>query len=346
MSNNGTSNKNGLENRVVATAIGDADLEDYLSQLMFSQGWNIVHRSLDSESLQRFYAETGISKSTLIYTTDFPTASPRFFAELANRHDLTLVNIDSIPTNAHALMSHIRQQLRVPLIHSGEAISTESEPLVTPPINRISPQRNIVVTGTTGAPGRTTISLALARHFAESTSVELLDADTNSPCLRELIPINESSNFQLSTLDSTLQPRELVASDQLRIIDLGALGRMSTEVTDRRWQANLRTNVMEKSATAFYVAPASEMGLKRISDFLAEISLLINKSNLVFLLNKAGSGKADKAITTRFETLVHGYAWGKITLDYALHSPSLPFSLRENRFTKEVAKIATLVKGS
>ncbi len=346
MSNNGTSNKNGLENRVVATAIGDADLEDYLSQLMFSQGWNIVHRSLDSESLQRFYAETGISKSTLIYTTDFPTASPRFFAELANRHDLTLVNIDSIPTNAHALMSHIRQQLRVPLIHSGEAISTESEPLVTPPINRISPQRNIVVTGTTGAPGRTTISLALARHFAESTSVELLDADTNSPCLRELIPINESSNFQLSTLDSTLQPRELVASDQLRIIDLGALGRMSTEVTDRRWQANLRTNVMEKSATAFYVAPASEMGLKRISDFLAEISLLINKSNLVFLLNKAGSGKADKAIIARFEALVHGYAWGKITLDYALHSPSLPFSLRENRFTKEVAKIATLVKGS
>ena len=139
MSNNGASNNAGLENRVVATAIGDADLEDYLSQLMFSQGWNIVHRSLDSETLQRFYAETGIGKSTLIYTTDFPAASRGFFVELADRHDITLVNIDSIPTNAHALMSHIRQQLRVPLIHSGEAISAESELPVIPPPNRISP---------------------------------------------------------------------------------------------------------------------------------------------------------------------------------------------------------------
>jgi hypothetical protein len=282
----------------------------------------------------------------LIYTTDFPAASPRFFVELANRHDLTLVNIDSIPTNAHALMSHIRQQLRVPLIHSDETVSGELEVPVAPPSNRISGQRSIVVTGTTGAPGRTTIALALARHFAQSSSVELLDADTSSPCLRELVPMNESGTFQVSTLDPTLRPRELAASDQLRIIDLGALGRMSAEVTDRRWQANLRTNIMEKSATAFYVASASEMGLKRVSDFIAELPLLINKSNLVFVLNKAGSGKADKAIIARFEALVHGYAWGKITLDYALHSTALPFSLRENRFTKEVAKIATLVKGS
>jgi hypothetical protein len=340
------SNSPGLENRVVATAIGDADLEDYLSQLMFSQGWNIVHRSLDSDSLQRFYTDTGIGKSTLIYTTDFPAASPRFFVELADRHDLTLVNIDSVPTNAHALMSHIRQQLRVPLIHSGEVIANDSETLITPQVIPEARQRNIVVTGTTGAPGRTTIALALARHFAQSSPVELLDADTSSPCLRELVTMNESSNIQVSTLDPALRPRELAASDRLRIIDLGALGRMSTEVTDRRWQANLRTNVMEKSATAFYAAPASEMGLKRISNFVAELPLLINKSNLVFLLNKAGSGKADRAIIARFEALVQGHAWGKITLDYALHSPALPFSLRENRFTKEVAKIATLVKGS
>ena len=346
MSNNGASNNNGLENRVVATAIGDADLEDYLSQLMFSQGWNIVHRSLDSDSLQRFYTDIGIGKSTLIYTSEFPGSSSSFFAELASRHDLTLVNIDSIPTNAHALMSHIRQQLRVPLIHSGEGIMTDSEIPGTLPTVPLARQREIVVTGTSGAPGRTTIAIALSRHFAQATSVELLDADTNSPGLRDLVLINESSNIHVSTLDPTTRPRELASSDQLRIIDLGALGRLTTEVTDRRWQANLRTNVMEKSATAFYLAPAHDLGLKRMSDFIAELPLLINKSNLVFLLNKAGSGKADKAIIARFEALVHGYAWGKITLDYALHSPSLPFSLRENRFTKEVAKIATLVKSN
>jgi hypothetical protein len=340
------SNSAHSENRVVATAIGDADAEDYLSQLMFSQGWNIVHRSLDAASLQRYYDEFGIDKSTLIYTTNFPGAAPGFFADLAQSFGLTLVNIDSIPMNAHILMSHIRQQLRVPLIHTPSDDVLDGATMFDPVPTKVTHQRNIVVTGTTGAPGRTTVSIALARHLAQTSPVELLDADTHASNLHETMVKGASENISLTALDFANQPRELATSGQLRIIDLGALGRMATEVTDRRWQANLRTNVMEKSASALYVVPAHDVGLKRLTEFTVELPLLINKKNLIFLLNRSGSGRSDKAIIGQFESLVQGHAWGKISLDYALHSPTLPFSLRENRFTKEVAKIAALINSS
>ena len=33
----------------VITAIADADFEDFVAQLLFSQGWSIIHRAFDAD---------------------------------------------------------------------------------------------------------------------------------------------------------------------------------------------------------------------------------------------------------------------------------------------------------
>jgi hypothetical protein len=322
--------------RSMATAIGDAELEDFVAQLMFSQGWSIVHRSLGADSLQGFLGSNPESKYVLIHTSDFMGGSDTFFDTLVNNRNLTLINIDGISANSHALMSHIRQQLRAPLIQ------TETHPVQSP--LKIVRQQNIVVTGTAGAPGRSTIARALARHFVRNLPVELYDADTQAPICLALMKPGDLPNLAITEIDISIRPTELPPTSRLRVVDLGALGKLASEVTDRRWQANLRTNVMEKSMSSIYVVSAHDLGLKRLAEFIAELPMLINKSNLRFVLNKAGSGRADKELVARFESLVHGYQWGKVSTDYSLNSAALPFALRESRFTKEIAKIASLVK--
>ena len=41
----------------VVTAISEADTEDYVAQLLFSQGWSIIYRAFDAQMLETFLDE-------------------------------------------------------------------------------------------------------------------------------------------------------------------------------------------------------------------------------------------------------------------------------------------------
>jgi hypothetical protein len=100
----------------VVTAIADAESEDYLSQLLFSQGWSIVFRAFDFEGLMQFLEGRGkLARTVLIYKSDLPGLD---LSELDDQKSpsTTIICIDDIPNNAHLLMTQIRSQLRLPLI--------------------------------------------------------------------------------------------------------------------------------------------------------------------------------------------------------------------------------------
>ena len=54
----------------VVTAIGDAEAEDYVAQLLFSQGWNIHHRALDFEGLISYIQSSDSKNSQILISTD------------------------------------------------------------------------------------------------------------------------------------------------------------------------------------------------------------------------------------------------------------------------------------
>ena len=329
--------------RWIVTALGDADAEDYLAQLLFSQGWNIVHRGLDMDSVEGFVLAWRGAKLTLIYTLDFPGITLGLISALDQDSQITVVSIDNIPINAHALMTTIRGQLRAPLIHSDVAPIENTDVQQSPQLrSRVSPSQ-IVITGTVGAPGRTTLALALARRLAQEAPVELMDADLVAPCCEHFW----RGEASLVIFDASTKATSLPDNELARVIDLGALGRLGADATDRRWQSVLRTNVLEGASSTIFVAAGTELGLHRLSEFISDLPILINKRNLIFVLNKSGKAKHDKALTAEFEKKVAGYPWERVSMDYSLHSalaaPTQLF-MGENRFTKEVAKIANLIK--
>ena len=328
--------------RTIVTAIGDADAEDYLAQLMFSQGWNIVHRGMDADSLHNFFETSYGAGATLIYTRDFVGASDSFFTDLGEKHGLILISIDNIPVNAHSLMSVIRQQLRAPLIHYDDS-SQPAAIQISTPVN----SQTVVVTGTVGAPGRTTIAIALARKLSSAEDVELIDADTEAPACVEMLATYPEGRLLVTTINPTERLTTLTPSKAPRVVDMGAIGRIGRQSTDRRWPSELRTNLLEQSSTTIFVVPGSEIGLARLSHFLVDLPLLINKRNLIFLWNKAGSGRSDKAMMADFEKRTTGHPWARVSMDYALQSGQSSMGAlvgRENRFAKEIAKIANLIK--
>ena len=67
----------------VVTAIADSDSEDYVSQLLFSQGWSIIFRAIDMNSLSDFIANRGdMLRTVIIYQTDLPGYDSGIFEHL------------------------------------------------------------------------------------------------------------------------------------------------------------------------------------------------------------------------------------------------------------------------
>jgi hypothetical protein len=190
----------------VITAISDADCEDFVSQLLFSQGWSIIYRAIDMPGLVDFLDARGSAlRTVVIFKSDLPDFDLGKMQAFANSK-ITNICIDSVETNSHKLMTHIRGQLRLPLI-----VSNEGAVLITKEIDEIpAGTRNtksakarrpcvITITGTVGAPGRSSVALNIANYLAVESRVNIYDADTRAPALEYFLgraaKNNENLNF-------------------------------------------------------------------------------------------------------------------------------------------------------
>ena len=100
----------------VVTAISDSECEDFVSQLLFSQGWSIIYRAIDMAGLMEFLdARKGELRTVVIFKSDLPNFDEALL-ESASNSKVKNICIDKIETNSHQLMTYIRGQLRLPLI--------------------------------------------------------------------------------------------------------------------------------------------------------------------------------------------------------------------------------------
>ena len=130
----------------VVTAIGDADAEDYVAQLLFSQGWNIVFRAFDMMALMEYFNNRPTElRTVLVFRKDLPEFDSTELDKLISP-TLTMISLDGITLVAHQVMTHIRSQLRLPLI--------VNQPLKAPEIILKPKNETLLVTGTTGSPDR------------------------------------------------------------------------------------------------------------------------------------------------------------------------------------------------
>lgn len=300
----------------VITGIADAEIEDFVAQLLYSQGWSIVHRAIDVNSLATCLTERGgVLRTVIIYRSDLPQWSEDLLPQLGSAM-ITFISLDGVEINSHSIMSHIRGQLRLPMIHHSELEASVAP--TSRPSNVVKNQHKIVtITGTSGSPGRSYLALALADYISWQRKVQLVDADLRSPSLAYLKGANsrggnvdQASRFQLITLDSSTKPTELnlgePSSPKVSLIDIGALGPLEEVVNDRRWQASLTHNILETSTTLIYVTRSSGLGLLRLERFIHEFPVLLRKIPIIYVLSQGGTTRQDRAIVSRFNALTHG----------------------------------------
>ena len=291
----------------VVTAIGDAEAEDYVAQLLFTQGWNIIYRAFDMNSLQEFLNNRAKElRTVLVYRrdlTDFDISIIDSFASPS----LTAISLDDIAMNSHLIMQHIRTHLRLPLIINKPQWSQE--------IQEPKKFKTILVTGTAGAPGRSTIAVNLALE----SNLPIADLDFRSPAIKYLI---ERSDLNIPVLNlEEEKPREYRPSESA-ILDIGQLPPIGEMVNDRRWQAVLMNSAFEVATKLIYVCKANGLSLIRLTKFIEEFPILLRKIPIIYVFNLAGNSREERAMERGFSKIVAGESSIIIANDARIANPS------------------------
>lgn len=306
----------------VVTAIGDAEDEDYIAQLLFSQGWSIIYRALDMGSLLDFFEKRPAELRTIIvYKEDLADFN---LSELNNliTPSTTCISLDGIPTNSHEIMVHLRSSIRLPLITG--IVQTTS----TPEVAKKS-FKNILVTGTEGSPGRSTLALNLALEL----DYAIFDLDFRAPAQSYLINRSEVG-VELKTLGAE-KPREFESNSDA-VLDIGPLPPLDQLVNDRRWSAALLNSVLDCASDLIFVCRASGLSLIRLEKFISQFPILLRKIPITYVFNLAGNSREERALEKHFLKMVSGERNLVIPSDLRIQNPVKSGS-------KAIGKLAALI---
>jgi len=333
----------------VITAISDADCEDFVSQLLFSQGWSIIFRAIDMSGLAKFLEErTGALRTVVIYKSDLP----EFEQELLNKFlspKITHICIDNIETNSHILMTHIRGQLRLPLIIESTKFEDRSKPNnLTTLASALKQPCVITITGTVGAPGRSSVALNIANYLAEGSEVNIYDADSRAPALDYLLgrAVKSSENLSLVDISTLSKSAEISIPDRSRIsvVDLGPLPPLEEVVNDRRWQAGFINRTLEETTTLIYLCKSNGLSLIRLEQFISQFPVLLRKLPIIYILNQSRSTREGRALANRFTKICDGETSFILPAHEQINTNLAIPAKRETAFGKAIAEIGRIAQ--
>jgi hypothetical protein len=324
----------------VITAIGEAELEDYVSQLLFTQGWSIIFRAFDGTSLEEYmHNRSSELRTVIVYTSDLPNLNITNLESFTTTA-VSLICLDGIPHAAHEIMQRIRGQLRIPMVQGTSVRNTSIT--ATPTISE-SKQKIILVTGSSGGPGKTLLATAIASEISTHRKVTLVDADFRSIPLNEYFP---AEDFTIHPLVASEKPKELPETDskEVIIVDMGVLPPLGEVVNDRRWISLLHNHLFETATQLIYVAQTTKGSLLQLSQFKNEFPLLMQKVSPIYICVGKGGSKEVKRARIAFEQLTTGERSYHITEAALLPAPSgaLESLLSSGKKAqKEIGSIAT-----
>ena len=333
----------------VVTAISDSECEDFVSQLLFSQGWSIIYRAIDMAGLMEFLdARKGELRTVVIFKSDLPNFDEALL-ESASNSKVKNICIDKIETNSHQLMTYIRVQLRLPLIanaglaNSGKLGAIESQ--------QVPAERKpcvITITGTVGSPGRSSVALNIANYLAANSQVNLYDADLRAPALEYFIGRAGKNNENLK-LTSLISQEKLVdskigESSAINIVDLGSLPPLTEVVNDRRWQAGFINRTLEETTTLIYLCKSNGLSLIRLEQFMSQFPVLLRKLPIIYILNQSGSTREDRALANRFSKMCDGEISFILPMNHRINTNLAEPAKRESGFGRTISEIGRIAR--
>jgi hypothetical protein len=302
--------------------------------------------------LSNFLVErTGALRTVVIYKSDLLD----FNQEELNKFlspKITHICLDNIETNSHILMTHIRSQLRLPLIiESANKQKIDKGYLLDESSNASAVNKKpcvITITGTVGAPGRSSVALNIANFLADTSRVNIYDADSRAPALDYLLGrANKSSQnlsmINISTLDKSSEI-SIADGSRISVVDLGPLPPLEEVVNDRRWQAGFINRTLEETTTLIYLCKSNGLSLIRLEQFISQFPVLLRKLPIIYILNQSRSTREDRALANRFTKICNGEVSFILPTHEDINTNLAVPAKRGTTFGKTIAEIGSIAQ--
>ena len=296
---------------VIVTAISNSDQESFIAGTLFTQGWSVIHRAVDFESLLEFATNQKEQASTalLLYSPDlndfdtkiFETLSLSFRQIIGFASSTTVRStgdlLHEIPATAPQLATFIRGYVRSPLIR-------KLKPLIHPEKRA----RVIAISSAGSCTGASTVAINLAYELSlKSKKILLVDAnlaDSNIAVYLDqrnlvdeelwrlsspLLYIKELTRQRIAEFDSFIEKAN--SEFDFIILDIGTIHDLSSQLSDRRADSLVITWVGDHADDLWIIARPDRIGqvrFKKITSILNRTSII---SSITFVLNMRSNGR-------------------------------------------------------
>jgi len=295
----------------VITAISNAQVEGFVAGTFFAQGWSVIFRAIDIESLEKYLLANleSARDSLLIFAPDLPGLTRARLDEVSKsvkqlvgfstqpEKDIHLGELHLLPTTTTDLVSLVRGFVRAPMLRQ----STQTQ--------RQARRAHVLAIGSAGSnTGCTTLAINIAMEMSVLEKQTLLiDANFRAPSIAALLAIrNLNSDSGWRTIAPSLSIAEIVQdqastfetlmeqatqSFERVVIDLGSISGLSNRLTDRRWTSAMTTWSCDQADELMIVARPDLLGLHRLQQVGELIEKTAIRSALSFTLNMRDQGR-------------------------------------------------------
>ena len=320
------------EGNSVVTAIRGAEFEGFVAGTLFSQGWNVTFRALDTCSLLTYLENASQSISLLLISADLEGLTPEKLEEIRSSgvrlflftspttQTQTFPEAISRPTTSLELLGLIRGSLRTPMIRGTR--------------NEKARARTIAIASVLPSAGCTTLTINLGAELARlGKKVLIVDAHPYFSAFairlgeRGLTDSNEPRNIssQLWAFEVTQEniSGALTALDRARfdfdyiLIDIGALRDFPAILTGKRWCSEVFIWVTTYAEDLWLLCKTDQLSLEKLKLLTGQLAHNSIKPILSFVqiassFSKRGKQESDpflQCVTPLRPSKVWVYPW-------------------------------------
>jgi len=309
-----------LEMPTVITAIASSDTEGFIAGTLFAQGWSVVFRAIDWDSLERYMsANHEVSRGALLlFASDLPGITKAKVDSIGlkirqaigfsidQKLDCDFIELHEVPKSTTDLVSLVRGFVRTPMVRG----------INTP--QRAARKARVIAVGSAGSYTGCTmlaINLAMESSILENSTL-LIEGNYRAPSIAAYLAMrNINSDTPWKTIAPHLSLTEIdqehagsidefmdraAAEFELIIIDLSSISGLSNRLTDRRWTSTMTTWCCDQADELMIVSRADQLGAHRLAQVIDLLQNTSVRANLSFVMNMKSPGKRGESEEAKF----------------------------------------------
>lgn len=284
----------------IITYLKDAEFEDKVIEALISKGISearLEYRAISEQSLLSYLEILAVSDLRRILILDQEIKTDALLKVLRKHKNLVICDFNSDTSIA-------REEIEA-IVNRSIRESDNEVPLR----QTFKAQKNLfVVTGTTGAPGVTTLTINLGFEISRMKRVEMLDAHPYRRDLAFLLGAKRNSEQVRFTDQLFITNQFKEDKNSIQLVDAGPIPDLAKAFSDRRESIRSYVNILESAERIFFLMTPDNNHMFELENILASLDAGRLRAQATFLLNQMGSSSRERSIKKRFEARVGNYS--------------------------------------